>query len=54
MTLCQIEALFFLLINQNLGASFCVPKIDYQSQKGPVLPPVYTWLILENKGMHVV
>ena len=28
-----------MLIHQNLGASFCAPKISYQSQKQPVLPP---------------
>ena len=29
----------FLLIYQNLGASFCAPKSGYRSQKCPVLHP---------------
>ena len=29
----------FLLIHQNLGANFGVPKTGYQSQKQPVLSP---------------
>ena len=28
----------FWLTHQNLGDSFCAPKISYQSQKQPVLP----------------
>ena len=31
--------IFFLLIHQNFGASFCMPKIGYQSQKQPLIRP---------------
>ena len=32
--------MFFLLIHQNLGASFGVPKSGFQSQKQPVFSPL--------------
>ena len=30
---------YYLILNQNLGVSLCIPKSHYQSQKQPVLPP---------------
>ena len=37
-----IIIIYILLIHQNLGTSFDVPKSSYRSQKQPVLSPAIT------------
>ena len=41
---------YLLLMYQNLGVDFCVPKSSYRSQKRPVLP---TGVVTDSTGMNI-